>query len=179
MGRVAKPRRKYRPRAVETNTMGLALHRAAMPTQADRDQILKMLRDAVHTLCAGRGSELHWSIAAGALKVAKAIEERGIVRGLSEHLANAEAVLHVVYSRSMTDGNWREPALWSVEIEALRLFLDLHEYQVNQLGRAEMLAAIAAAGSQIRAEGGRATFLASAGARAHGVTAAVPNREKR
>lgn len=154
-----KPRKAYRPRQIAINTLELALHRAAKPAAADRDEVLGILRQAIKALREGVATELQWSIAAGAVDVAKAIERQGIVRGLAEHLATAEAALQRVYDRAMATGTWRSTALWYHELDAVQTFLDLHTFQVNQLGRAEFLAAIDQATHRVQTRGQQATVV--------------------
>lgn len=160
MGKTAKPRRRYRPRQVALNTLGLAIHSAAKPAQADRDQVLAVLRRSHKALREGVATEFDWSVVAGAGDVAKAIERQGIVRGLAEHLDTATRALQAIYDRAMASGSWRTTALHYYELDAIQTLVDLHAFQVNQLGRAELLRAIDAAQSQARAAGENVTVLA-------------------
>jgi hypothetical protein len=147
MSRNKKPRKAYRPRPIAVNTLDLALHRAAKPAVADRDEILGVLRKAIQALREGVALEHQWSIAAGAVTVALAIERQGIVRGLQEHFKSAEQHLQDIYDRAMKTGGgrWTRVTLYYQELDALQLLYELHEYQLDQLGRAEFLAAIDAA----------------------------------
>ena len=160
MSRNKRPRKAYRPRPVTADTMALALHHAAKPAQQDRAEVLGILRAAIGSLCAGTGSEQDWSITAGSVSVAQAIEQQGIVRGLAGHLAAAELALQAIYDRcARAQGRiWLRPTLTLAEIDALRLLLQLHSYQVHQLGRAELLAAMATAKQATVAAGHTATL---------------------
>lgn len=158
MSRSHKPRKAYRPRQIAINTLEIALHRAAKPAPADRAEVLNILRLAAKALREGVATELQWSIVAGGVDVAKAIERQGIVRGLAEHLASAESSLQAIYDRAMATGTWKPTALHYYELDAVQTFVDLHVFQVNQLGRAEFLAAIDEAAGQIRANGGKVTM---------------------
>lgn len=159
MSRSHKPRKAYRPRLIAVNTLEIALHRAAKPAAADREEVLNMLRQAAQALREGVATELQWSIIAGAVDVAKAIEHQGIVRGLSEHLNTATQALQAVYDRAMASGQWKPTALHYYELDAVQTFVDLHTFQVNQLGRAEFLAAVDAAQARIHANGDKATLV--------------------
>ena len=157
-----KPRRiRWQPTA---NTLGIALHFAAKPEKADTDQVLKALQVAFRALREGVATELQWSVLAGSLDVSHAIETQGVVRGLADHLANAEEALQMIYNRARKYGDWRPTALHFHELDAVHTFVDLHCYQVRQLGRAEFLSAIETAQGQVRANGGQATL-----ARAHDI----------
>lgn len=142
MSRCKKPRKAYRPRPVVANTMGLVLHNVAKPAPADRAEVLRVLHFAHKAMREGVATEFQWSILAGAVDVSKAIERQGIVRGLGEHLASAEAALQGIYNRAMHTGSWRPTALYYQELDHIQTFVDLHEFQINQLGRQEFLAAI-------------------------------------
>ena len=161
MTRNKNPRKAYRPKPITAHTMGLARHFAAKPSKQDREQVLQPLRDAVKALREGVATELQWSIAAGAVSVAQAIERQGIVRGLHEHITTTEQVLQAIYNRALSTGGGRyiRATLYFNEIDALTEFEHLHSFQLDQLGRAEMLAAIDAATKQTKAQGHTATLV--------------------
>lgn len=160
-----KPRKAYRPRPVTAHTMTLAMHYAAKPAAADRRQVLGMLGSAIQALREGVATEHQWSIAAGSVTVALAIERQGIVRGLLGHLKAAEHALQAIYDRATRTntgtggGRWVRVTLYYQELDALQTFLDLHAFQVHQLGRAEFLAAIDAAQKDTIAKGFTATVV--------------------
>lgn len=161
MSRSKKPRKAYRPRPIAVNTLDLALHHAAKPAAADRAEVLGMLRRAIQALREGVATEHQWSIAAGAVTVALAIERHGIVRGLLEHLKSAEQHLQDIYDRALRTGGgrWVRVTLYYQELDALQTFMELHTFQVEQLGRAELLAAIDAAKKDTIANGHTATVV--------------------
>lgn len=161
MSRNKKPRKAYRSKPVSTDTMSLARHFAAKPIKKDREEVLGILRDAVKALREGVATELQWSVAAGSVTVAQAIERQGIVRGLHEHITTAERVLQDIYDRALRIGGGRyiRATLYFNEIDALTEFVELHTFQVNQLGRAEMLAAMDAAKKHTIAQGHTATLV--------------------
>jgi len=155
MSRNKKPRKAYRPRPVTAHTMTLATHYAAKPSASDRKEVLDMLSSAIQALREGVATEHQWSIAAGSVAVALAIERQGIVRGLLGHQdRRAGAAGHL---RPRPAHRWRPLgcayALYYQELDALQTFLDLHAFQVRQLGRAEFLAAIDIAHKDTIAQG--------------------------
>ena len=161
MSRNKKPRKAYRPRPVTAHTMTLATHRAAKPAAADRAEVLGMLRQALQALREGVATEHQWSIAAGSVTVALAIERQGIVRGLLEHLQTAERTLQAIYDRALRTGGgrWVRVTLYYQELDALQTFAELHAFQIGKLGRAEFLAAINAAQKDTIAQGHTATVV--------------------
>lgn len=159
MSRSKKPRKAYRPRQIAVNTLDLALHRAAKPAREDRAEVLDKLNAAVKALCTGVATEMDWSVAAGAVAVAMAVERQGIVRGLQEHLDSAERVLQAIHDRCRLPMMWLRPTLTIQEVDAVRLLAELHTFQIEQLGRAEFLAAIDAATKETLAQGHQATVV--------------------
>ena len=149
-------RKPRRPRWLPTaDTMKLASHRAARLSQAEVAEVMQPLRQAFQALREGVASEWHWSIAASAVNAAKAIERQGVVKGLHEHLRSADAALQAIYTRAMATGPWRPTPLHWHELDAIHAAVDLHEYQLKQLSRGEVLRAIDKAAAEIRSTGGR------------------------
>jgi hypothetical protein len=159
MSRNKKPRKAYRPRHIAVNTLDLALHRAGKPAREDRAEVLAKIDAAVRALCTGVATEMDWSVAAGAVAVALAVERQGIVRGLQEHLDSAEQALQAIYDRCRMPRMWLRPTLTIQEVDAVRLLAELHTFQVEQLGRAEFIAAINAATKETIAQGHQATVV--------------------
>lgn len=161
MSRSQKPRKAYRPRPVTAHTMAVALHFAAKPAAADRAQVLGVLAAAIQALRQGVATEHQWSIAAGAVAVALAIERQGVVRGMHGHFRGIEQALQAIYERALLSGGgrWVRVTLYFNELEALADLLTLHTFQVNQLGRAELLAAIDAAQKDTIDQGSTVTLV--------------------
>ena len=104
-----KPRRpRWRPTG---DVMLLAMHRAAKPPASDIEQVLDVLHAAHKALREGVATEQQWSVLAGCLDVALAIERQGVVRGLQEHLASAEKALQAVHDRANATATWRATPL--------------------------------------------------------------------
>lgn len=158
MSQSKKPRKAYRPRFVTAHTMGLASHLAAKPQAREVDHLIRDVTAAATALREGVASNYQWSVIAGSLDVANAIERQGVVRGLKEHLTAADIALQAIYKRASLDDGWRAPTLRYDELEAVREFVDLHAFQLKQLSRAEFMRAIQAAAGQILSNGGSVTF---------------------
>jgi hypothetical protein len=150
-----KPRKAYRPRPIAENPLAIAIHNAAKPAAEDRAEVIGILRNAVKALREGVATEHQWSIAAGSVTVALAIERQGVVRGLSGHLKNIEQALQKIYDRAIREGGgrWIRVTLWFDEIEALNDLVFFHKLQMDRLGRAEFLKAIDAAQKETIAQG--------------------------
>lgn len=153
MSRNKKPRKAYRPRQVACNTLDIALHHAAKPTEDDLQDVLQPIAQCVKALREGVATEGQWAIAAGAVQMAISIERQGVVRGMVEHWASAERALQGIYRRAMAAGEWKATALYYQELDALRDFLSLHTFQIRQLGRREFIRAVDGAERQVRKDG--------------------------
>lgn len=156
-----KPRKAYRPRPVAVNNMDLAIHGAATPT-SDSAQVLSELAEVIQALREGVATEHQWSIAAGSVEVALAIERSGIVTGMYEHMGTAGRALDTIHQRTLRAGcgRWVRATLYFSEIEALNTMLTLHKFQVGKISRKEFIAAIADAQKAIKAQGNRPTLVA-------------------
>ncbi|MDH4449913.1 MAG: hypothetical protein QE265_04885 [Rhodoferax sp.] len=150
-----KPRKAYRPKPIAANPLAIAIHNAAKPAAQDRAQVLGYLRTAAKALREGVATEYQWSIVAGSASVALAIERQGVVRGLKDHLTSIERTLQQIYDRAILQGNgrWIRVTLRFNEIDALHDLVDLHTFQMDQLGRAEFLRAIDTAQKNTIAQG--------------------------
>jgi hypothetical protein len=89
-------------------------------------------------------------------ELATEIERTRIVRGLAGHIAQAQAALASWAQRAMASGNWLPVALEFAEQDALATFVDLHEFQLQQLSAGElyrasqrMIARVQSAGGQV------------------------------
>ncbi len=143
-----KPRRvRFAP---SNNTIAIALHNTCKPDRTDVGELLDAIEHAFKSLREGVASARQWSILAGTLDVALAVERQGVVRGLHGHLIAAEQALQVVYNRAMLSTGWRPTALHFHELDAIREFVQLHAYQIKQLSRSEYLAAIRSAQARNR-----------------------------
>lgn len=157
MNGARKPRRPRWPAI--TNTLAIALDGAAKPPQTDIEQVLHVVHLAHKALREGVATEQQWSVLAGCLDVAKAIERQGVVRGLTEHLASADAALQAIYNRANSGPAWRPTALHYYELNAVKDFVNLHAFQLRQLGRGEYLKAIASARGTVQGRGETVTMV--------------------
>lgn len=120
--------------------------------------MLGILKAAIDALLKGDGRERDWAVAAGAVTTAQAIEAQGIVKGLAAELAQAEQLLQRIYDRSRLGPLWVRPTLTTAEQATLRDLYALHSFQIDQLGRKELIAALDLAERTTIAQGHTATM---------------------
>lgn len=149
-----KPRRiKYPP---TVNALSVVMSKVAKVTHEEIAGPLQVLKTALAHMRMGLATERDWSVLAGMLEVSQEIERTGIVRGLHEHLQAAEDALKKVWLRAQVQGGgWRPPTLWWHELEAIQVFIELHEFQCQQLGGAEYDRALANAERYVIKKGER------------------------
>jgi hypothetical protein len=105
----------------------------------------------------GRGIRSDWVTLCSATNVAKAIESYGVVRGIAGHLDDIEAILLTLAERAGENKHpptWRAPALRFDEIDAIRLLVDLHRYQLQNVSHGEYHKACTLAVARVRSGGG-------------------------
>lgn len=137
-------------RPLRTDVVHLALMVAARLTGEEVRQVFAPLQASTDAMRRGVGTENDWSNLAAACCVAKAIERQGVVRGLQEHFDTIEAALQGIARRAFAGGAWAPTPLYFQELDALQLFLDLHEFQVRQLSGGEFQRAVVLATAHVR-----------------------------
>lgn len=146
-----KPRRPRWPAI--NNTFAVAQDRASKLDPADIVQIMQTITLSAKALREGVATELQWSIVAGSIDMAHAIERLGIVRGMHEHWASADDALQSIHARATESGQWIPPTLHYFELDAMSSFIGLHAFQLRQLSLAEYRRAITSAAGQIQGAG--------------------------
>lgn len=116
-----KPRRPRWPAII--NAMAVAQDRATILDPAEVGQIMRTISTSAQALREGTATLLQWSIVAGAIDLAHAIERQGVVRGMHEHFASADAALKSIHTRATQAGPWKPTALHYFEIDAMQAFI--------------------------------------------------------
>jgi hypothetical protein len=153
-----RPRKRYRPAAVELNTMGVAAAAAAKLRPAAIAEAMEPVRASLAAMQSGTATEDHWCVLAGSVEVGLAIEEQGVIRGLEEHLKAAELTLATIRMRARLGGAIAPQG--PREHEALDTFGWLYERQLQALSAGEWHAAHARAMRRVLGDGGQAVDIA-------------------
>ena len=156
MNGLRKPRRVRYPAIC--NTLEIVKSAVAKPPKHDVDDVMRIMTAAGKAMREGVATEMHWSILAGGVSMAQAIERKGVVRGMTEHWDSTEQALDTIFKRAHSTGAWKSPTLYFNEIDLITEFINLHKFQVRRLSRGEYRDAIASAGGQIRASGCTVNF---------------------
>ena len=120
------------------NPVAIARNQATRLTRAELDEVMVPIRAAAARMRQGLATHDDHAVLDGSLRMAKSIEQQGIVRGLAGHLDDFARALAAIGARATTHaGRWSAPTLHFHEIEAIHLFLDLHLFQIKHLSFAE------------------------------------------
>lgn len=139
------------------NAMAVATDRASKIDPADIERMIKTITLSADALREGVATRLQWSIVAGAIDVAGAIERQGVVRGLEAQISRADTLVNIIHARATQAGPWVPPVLHYFEIDAVNEFVNLHKFQLGKLSLAEHKSAIASATGKIKGAGNTVT----------------------
>jgi hypothetical protein len=140
MAGTRKPRRKYRPGAVHTNTVQLALRRASKLARADVLGQHKLQQRALAEFAAGQHCAAHWRTLADAANMAETLAGIGIGTGADakQIINDAQHALAAVAQRHQDRRTW---TLYAGELDALRWLIALHGRQLAECSYGEFDAA--------------------------------------
>ncbi len=131
-------RHPRRARPINANPLGAALRKAARLTCAEIADTMAPNRLCQTRLREGTASEDQHAVLYTAVKIGLGIEQTGIVRGLRAIFEDAERALASIRERATKGGAWRATALHHNELEAVRLALDWHEFQLRHVSAGEL-----------------------------------------
>lgn len=140
MPRNHKPRRRYIPKRIDHDPVGLAMIRTALLTDAERQPLVQRMQDAFAAFRGGAGSWDAWAALADAMNVAEALSRRQIA---SDHGGTFEAgqrTLHALHQRHAERRSW---TLYPAEITALDDACFVHEVQLRHCSAGELADAVA------------------------------------
>lgn len=136
--RYAPPRSRQHLKPGGVDTLFKALKRATLLSSTEVAETMNPYRTCAKRLREGVATEDQHTVLATAMHIAQAIEQRGIVRGLHEHITSAQEALAAIRARALATGTWRQTALYHYELDAINTALDLHEFQLQQLSAGEI-----------------------------------------
>lgn len=126
-------------------TLDTAKGQASKRTGKEVAEVISRCAVAADAIAKGQGERMHWVSLCSSLNISRAVEAGGVVRGMREHWLSIESVLLAIADRAGEDDHpptWRVPELTLDEIDAVRLLVQLHEFQLQQLSFGEYTAAV-------------------------------------
>ena len=142
--------------------LDVAMNNATKLSPQDVEQIITPCANACAAILSGSGRRDHWATLCCSLNMSLSIERQGVVRGMAGHLASIEAALLAIAARSGEDDTpptWQPPQLSLDETDNMRLLVQLHQFQIQQLSYGEYRRAHHATVNRVRGGGGEAVNL--------------------
>ena len=142
--------------------LDVAMNNATKLSPQDVEQIITPCANACAAIVSGSGRREHWVTLCCSLNMSLSIERQGVVRGMSGHLASIEATLLAIAARAGEDDTpptWQPPQLSLDETDNMRLLVQLHKFQLEQLSYGEYRRAFEATVNRVRGGGGEAVNL--------------------
>lgn len=124
------------------DALSTAVYRACKISQADRVLVMQPSLKAVESLRKGQCTHRQWAAMRAAIEVAQGIESQGVIKGLQAHLDSASQALNAIYERSIQSDGWTSGAVYAHELNAITEAVRLHKFQLDQLGRGELIDAL-------------------------------------
>lgn len=107
-------------------------------TPAEVAETMGSLRTAFAHMREGVATHNEYAVLHTSMLIAQEIEQKGVVRGLQEHITAALLACASYQERSGFAENWAPSDMHFHELDALGAMLDLHEYQLQQLTAREV-----------------------------------------
>ena len=153
--------RQARAHALKASSMthapNVAVLRASKLTGKELLTILTPIRHSVEQARKGKLTEGQWVAPCTAMNLGRAIEDQGVVRGLSDALDAIKASLQAIGDRATDTGNqpWSPPTLHADELAHLRELATLHAFQLKHLSYGEYREAFRIAVARVASSGGQ------------------------
>jgi len=139
MPRSHKPRKRYVPKRVQLDTVGLAHGQASLLQPAQRRDLVLPMLHGFERLRAGQGTGVDWSNLADAMNVAERLAQLSIANDRLPEFLAAQAVLAELHGRAQQRGSY---TMRGPEIAALATAVELHEVQLEVCTQGEAAQAI-------------------------------------
>lgn len=132
-----KTTKKPRERRIALDTLGIAANGAAKLSPAIIEELKRQLLVSVSQLGVVGDSARAWNDIRLACILARRLERKGVVRGLSIAISDATDALDDIYKRNMASGVWRTNQISGADRERLIELARVHIFQLSQLGKSE------------------------------------------
>lgn len=137
----------------------VAIRNATKLTQKEIDHYIVPSTRAVDAFRTGRGTFKDWLRLCTLVNVGQAIEDGGVVKGFRADLDTARAMLEEIGTRQDSPSGWKPGALRAAELEAIRMLVVAHKFQLSNVSYAEHQEAYRLATARVKCDGGEAINL--------------------
>jgi hypothetical protein len=139
MPRSHKPRKRYVPKHVTPNTVGLVLDAIVTLTLAQQAELLAPIQGSLEAFRTGRGSADDWANLADAMNVGEALAQLAIGADHADTFNTAQAALAAVHARIAERKSY---TLRGAELTALDDAVFVHRIQLEHCSQGELLRAV-------------------------------------
>jgi hypothetical protein len=132
-----KVTKKPAERRISLDNIGIAVNRTAKLSPAIIEELKRLLLLSVTRLGVVGDSARAWNDIRLACILARRIERKGVVPGLSTIISDATDALDDIYRRNMATGVWRMNQIRDADRTRLNELAKVHIFQLSQLGKSE------------------------------------------
>lgn len=134
--------------------VNVAMRNATKLTKPEIEHYIVPSRRAVEAFRVGKGTFKDWLRLCTLVNVGMAIEDGGVVKGLRSDLKAALDALEEIGTRQDSPKGWKSGALRATELDAIRMLVVAHEFQLRQVSYGEHQEAYRLATARVKCDGG-------------------------
>lgn len=132
----------------------VAIRNATKLTTPEIERYIVPSRRAVEAFRVGKGNFKDWLRLCTLVNVGMAIEDGGVVKGFRNDLKAALNALEEIGTRQDSPKGWKPGALRASELEAIRMLVVAHDFQLRQVSCGEHQEAYRLATARVKSDGG-------------------------
>lgn len=134
--------------------VNVAIRNATKLTQKEIDHYIVPSQRAVEKFRTAQGTFKDWLRLCTLVNAGKAIEDGGVVKGFRADLETARIALEEIGTRQDSPTGWKPGALRAAELEAIRMLVVAHKFQLSNVSYAEHQEAFRLATARVKCDGG-------------------------
>lgn len=134
--------------------VNVAIRNTTKLTPPEIEHYIVPSRRAVEAFRVGKGTFKDWLRLCTLVNVGMAIEDGGVVKGLRDELKVALDALEEIGARQDSPTGWKPGALRASELEAIRMLVVAHDFQLRQISYGEHQEAYRLATARVKSDGG-------------------------
>lgn len=134
--------------------VNVAIRNATKLTTPEIEHYIVPSRRAVEAFRLGKGNFKDWLRLCTLVNVGMAIEDGGVVKGFRSDLKAALNALEEISTRQDSPKGWKPGALRASELEAIRMLVVAHDFQLRQISYGEHQEAYRLATARVKSDGG-------------------------
>lgn len=137
MNGLRKPR-QARPVGNPLVLFSMAVVRVSRLNEDEIAETMRPIRICARYLREGVATEDQFVVFRTAMRMAQAIEQKKLFRGLGGHIDAVLCACSAIHDRAMASGTWKPVQLNLAELDAINDMVDLHDVQLRQVTTGEL-----------------------------------------